>query len=328
MYGHLLPESRRSVLGLLATLLIALPVTIGAGSAIAQTQLPQKLVIGHIYGPDWAQVSVAEAMGAFKAEGLELKLVPFPTGVQSLAALSAGAVDISVSGDFPASSAIAKDSRIRIIAEGSRWKGASIVARRGAGISAFADLAGKKVGLPLGSTANYFAASALGASNVKARLVNARASEAIAAIATGEVDAVALFQPEKEKALKALGADAIEFPNTSYVQHSLYLALDDTIKSKGESVTAFIRAIKQADQPLASGSPQAITIVAKAMGLDEEVMKKVFREFEYKTELSPTLADDLEKLAAWARENKLVAGDTKPDFKSATATGPMQAANR
>lgn len=328
MYELLLLENRRSALTLLAKLSVALSVTFGANFAVAQPEPPHKLTIGHIYGPDWAQVSVAETMGAFKAKGLEVKLVPFPTGVQTLAALTAGAVDVAVSGDFPASSAIAKDSRIRIIAEGSRWKGAGIVARRGAGISAFADLAGKKLGVPLGTTANYFASSALSASNVTARLINMRAAEAIAAITTGEVDAVALFQPEKEKAIKALGTDAIEFPNRNYVQHSLYLALDDTIKNKGEAVTAFITAIKQADQPLASGSRQAVTTVAKAMGLDEEVMKKVLSEFDYKTELSPTLADDLDKLAAWARSNKLVPPETKPHFRGAIATGPMQAASR
>lgn len=299
-----------------------------AASAQASEPQAKMLTVGFAPDPSWAQVSVAQALGLFKAEGIDVKVVTFPTGVQTLDALKAGVVDVATSGDFPSAAAIFKDPRIKIIADGSRWNGSGIVARKSSGIVKFGDLAGKKVGMPLGTTANYFAVAALNAGGVTARHVNVRPPEAVAAITTGQIDAMAVFQPAKAKVIEALGADALALPSPGnrYIQHSLYLSLDETIKTKGAAITAFLKAIKRADKPLSEGSKEAVQAVVDATKLEYAMTKSILEEFEFKTILTPALAADMKKLSDWAQENKLLPPDQAADYAAAIAPKLLQAA--
>jgi len=299
------------------------PDRVGAEDRAKSTET---ITVAFAPDPSWAQVPVAQAIGAFDAEGVEVKIVTFPTGIQTLDALKAGVVDVATSGDFPSAAAISKDSRIRIIADGSRWKGSGIVARKSSGIAKFDDLADKKVGMPLGTTANYFAMSALNAGGIKVKIVNVRPPEAVAAITTGQIDAMAVFQPTKAKVIEALDNDAIVLPSPGdrYIQHSLYLALDETIKSKRKAITSLLKAIKRADKPLAEGSVGAVNAVMLSTNLSESITKSILAEFEFKTQLQADLARALKKLSDWAQENKLLPADQKIDYTPAIAPDLLQ----
>src|SRR5262245_18670949 len=102
-----------------AMIIGTLPLMTYAPSAGAGETSAMSLTVGFAPDPSWAQVSVAQTIGAYKAEGIEVRIVTFPTGVQTLDALRAGAVDVATSGDFPSAAAIFKDPRIKIVADGS-----------------------------------------------------------------------------------------------------------------------------------------------------------------------------------------------------------------
>jgi NitT/TauT family transport system substrate-binding protein len=193
------------------------------------------------------------------------------------------------------------------------------VAHKSSGIIDFSDLAGKKVGVPLGTTANYFAVTALNAGGVKAKLLNVRPPEAVAAITTGEIDAMAVFQPTKAKIIEALGEDAVPLhsPGDRYIQHSLYLALDHTIKTKRKAIVAFLNAIKRADKPLSERSDEAVKAVVDSTKLSNSMTAKILAEFDFDTQLKPELATEMRKLSDWAQENKLLPAGPKVNYSTA-----------
>jgi NitT/TauT family transport system substrate-binding protein len=81
-----------------------------------------------------------------------------------------------------------------------------IVARRSAGISRLADLKGKRIVVPRDTSANYYLVAMLrtvGLQESDVALVAAPATAMAAALAKGDADAIAMWEPESENAVRA-----------------------------------------------------------------------------------------------------------------------------
>jgi len=276
------------------------------------------LTLGWVVDPSWAQVPVANDLGYFKSRGVDVKVVPFPTGAAALEALNGGAVDVANGGDVPTSAAALKNPHLRVFADGAIWPDGRFVARRSAGIDSIPSLAGRKIAVPLGSSAHYFATKFLAESNVNAELIQTGPAEIVTAIVNHDVDAIAVFQPSLTKAVQALGGDAITLQGTQkYHQHSLYLANDTTLQAKKPAVGKFVSAIHDADAPLTDKKPEALAAVAKAIGLEQNLINEVTSEFIYRTHLGPELAADLADRARWAQGiGRIPANQVIPNYQS------------
>lgn len=307
----------------IATALVSLGVVVGCGRGETSAE---SLTVGWVVDPSWAQVPVARDLGYFTQKNVDVKIVPFPTGAAALEALAGGAVDIANGGDVPTSAAVLKNPRIRVIADGSRWPEGRFVARRSAGINSIADLAGRKIAVPLGSSAHFFASKFLADAHIEANLVHTGPAEIVTAIANRDVDAIAVFQPALSKAVDALGGDVVELQGTQkYDQHSLFLADSDAIESKKPAVSRFVAAVTQADGPLTERKPEALAAVSKAVGLDPKLIGVVTAEFVYKTGIGAELAPDLADRARWAQSIGRIPADQKlPDYQSVIVSSFVQ----
>lgn len=304
------------------TALLMMALTACGGNA---ADSKQALTLGWVVDPCWSQVPVAEDLGYFAASGVDIEVVPFPTGAAALEALTGGAVDVATGGDVPTAAAALKNPDLRIIADGSRWPEGRFVARRSAGINSIEDLQGRKVAVPLGSSAHYFATKFLSEANVDAELIQTGPAEIVTAIANGDVDVVAVFQPPLAKVIAALGPDAVELQgDEKYNQHSLYLTNADTLAAREADLSAFLGAVRQADAPLTERDPAALTAVASATGLDEQLISGVVDEFQFTTQLGPELPADLADRARWAQSIGRVPADaTIPDYRTLIVRGPL-----
>ena len=99
-----------------------------------------------------ALVALDKGYYAAQLRGVKVETKEFVSGTTLSEAFAAGALDIGLIGPGPAINAAAKGMPIQIIA-GAAEAGAVMIARKGSGISAYKDLAGKKVAVPsLGNT--------------------------------------------------------------------------------------------------------------------------------------------------------------------------------
>jgi NitT/TauT family transport system substrate-binding protein len=244
---------------------------------------------------------VAADTGLFSKHNVNVKVVNFQSGVEALQAASAGQVDITTAADVPTSAALTRTPTLRVIADGSRWEGSRIVARRSAGINSIHDLAGKSIGAPLGTSAAYYISTVLAQSKVKANLVQVSPSAMVTAVTQRNVDAVSIFQPYQAQAIQALKADAVELAGGTYNQHSLFLGTQAAISAKSHAITAFFAALNDAGTALSQHNNAAIDAVAKATQLAPELLRTVLAEFDFTLQLNPDLAAKLTQLAEWAK---------------------------
>lgn len=299
----MLKRSHRSrALGLALSVAIAAAALVGGVSA-ASASTTKSLTVGFVVDPSWAQIPVAEQAGYFKAQGLNVKIIDFSTGPQALQALEAGQIDVTTAADVPVSAALAGSSSLRIIADGSRWKGSVIVANAKAGIKSVKSLAGKSIGTPLGTSAAYFAATFLKDAHIKAQLVNVDPSAMKSAMQQGNVGAVSVFQPYQQQVISALGKNAVVLNPSAgaYVQQSLYLASTAAVQGKAAALSAFEAALAKADAALTQRSAAAVSAVSSATQLPSALVRKILSQFDYSIELPSNLTGQLAALGRWAK---------------------------
>ncbi|WP_319449368.1 MULTISPECIES: ABC transporter substrate-binding protein [unclassified Mycobacterium] len=269
------------------------------------------LTVGFVVDPSWAQIPVAADTGLFTKHGVNVKVVNFQSGVEALQAAAAGQVDITTAADVPTSAVLTRTPTLRVVADGSRWQGSRIVARRSAGINTIEDLAGKSIGTPLGTSAAYFISNALAQNKIDAKLVQVSPSAMVTAASQRNVDAVSIFQPYQAQVIQTLSTDAVELTGGTYNQHSLYLATQPAISGKGKAITAFFAALDEAGTALSQKNGAATDAVAKATQLDPALLGPVLAEFDFTLQLKPDLAQKLTELGEWAKTQGSVEPSTQ-----------------
>lgn len=293
---------------------VALTATIAGCTESGSTEADQ-LTVGFVVDPSWAQIPVAADTGLFTEHDVNVKVVNFQSGVEALQAVAAGQVDITTAADVPTAAALTRTPSLRVVGDGSRWEGSRVIARRSAGITDLADLAGKSIGTPLGTSAAYFISSVLADNNITAELVQVAPSAMVTAATQANVDAVSIFQPYQAQTVAALGDDAVELDGGSYRQHSLFIATESAIADKGPAMTSFFAALDEAATALTAQDEAATDAVAKATQLDPALLRTVLAEFDYTLQLNPDLATKLDDLGEWAKTQKSIEPGTElPDY--------------
>jgi NitT/TauT family transport system substrate-binding protein len=171
----------------------------------------EPLKIAYSDWPGWVAWEVAIQKGWFKEEGVDVRFEWFEY-VPSMEAFAANKVDAvaMTNGDALVTGATGAKSKAIIINDYSNGND-MIVARPG--IRSLKDLKGKKVGVEIGFVDHLLLLKGLEANGMKERdvtLVNVPTHETPRALASGDVDAIAAWQPNSGQALKSVpGSKAI-----------------------------------------------------------------------------------------------------------------------
>ncbi|AGP38360.1 ABC transporter substrate-binding protein [Sorangium cellulosum] len=188
-----------------------------------------------------------------------------------------------------------------------------IVANRAAGISALADLRGKRIGTIPNTSAAYFVDKYLGTVGLTADdytivpggiciSTPCGANTLPSLMERGDVDAVALWEPSSELAKEVLGSDAIVFQDRSLYReivnlHSTAEKLADPEKRRG--IVELVRALARA-QELYRTEPEAVwPRISEAIGIEPSVLEAVWEDERFLGTLVPDILDVLEEEEPW-----------------------------
>ncbi|MEQ1772561.1 MAG: ABC transporter substrate-binding protein [Burkholderiales bacterium] len=186
-----------------------------------------------------------------------------------------------------------------------------IVCRRSAGIARLADLRGKRIGTMPKSSGAYFLdrmlrTVGLSEQDVTAVPFMAKTQAPLSlmphALRNGDIDAVAVWEPQSQKAKLAIGPDAIEFCDPAVYRELFNLCttqakLDDPVIR--QKIVAFVRALIVATEQLQRDPQEASLLVAQAAELDIESVRNSWPYLNYPGTLSPDLLDVLLPADIW-----------------------------
>ena len=225
-------------------------------------------------------VIVANDLGIFKKNGIQVKTLALAGGVKVFRAMLAGNLDIAQSPGTVTTIAISKGSKVKAILGTLDKFEASMVVR--GDIKTMADLKGKRIGIqqPHGF-ADILSRVVLRHAKISPKDVNfvSIATEDVPALVADQVDTAILhveqemLAKEKVPSLHAIARMWVLQPKQMY---TYYAVTDDTIKTKRAALYAFVQSVMEATRIMYTDKARVLPIMVKHTGYPEKIISDTY----------------------------------------------------
>lgn len=278
----------------------------------------ESITIGTLPYEGSALIYIAEEQKLFRQNGLNITVKDYETGLATTDALIKGDVDVAACAEFIIVGKAFQKEKILEIATIAKNLNELIIARTDKGIKTFADLKGKKVGVPRRTVAEFYLGRflELNGMNIKEITpVDLLPSRLQDALAHGDVDAVIAWQPWASQIEKQVLNDKVVWSAQS--NQLLYwniIGTDAWVADHPEIMKRLLGSLIQAEEYLARHPGEAKVIVQTRLKYDDAYMAKVWSQQQTSVTLDQSLITAMEDEARWMIKNDLTNQRQVPDF--------------
>ncbi len=274
-------------------------------------------------------IYVGQEKGYFKDEGIDLVIMDsYPHGLATIQALVSGETDLAVSSETPFLHEVMNGAKISAFAQTLYpLKHLAIVARKDKGIASPMDLAGKRIGVSLGTNAEYFLDEFRETKQIPKPdfiKIDLEPQELMRAIKGGSIDALVSWNPYYNQAQEALVDTGITFYSDIHAIMFLISARQSFIDNQKSTIEHILRAMLKSSEFINENKEEADGIAARGMGIDEKIMRHSSAEYRFDVRLDQSLISLLENEARWEIKKKLTTATEVPNFLEHVYTGGLQ----
>jgi NitT/TauT family transport system substrate-binding protein len=238
---------RKSISRLFMDAAIAAGLALAAGNAVA-ANTPITFQLNWVAGGANAGFAAAVAEGFYRDAGLDVTLVQGNGSGNTAQLVANGRSEIAYADAVAVSQLIAKGAPMKVLSTVYQSNPNEVSALKKTGIKSVKDLAGKKVGVPSGSSQTTMLPLLLKANNLKesdVNLINMPPTAMVPSLLQGQVDAILGSVDSYQIQLEAQGAQTDNFMFADHgvptVSTSIF-ASDNYIKNNPEVIKKFIAA--------------------------------------------------------------------------------------
>ena len=277
-------------------LLLAGTLSLVASSAFAQ----DRVSIAWTPSADIPQIAQAIDKKLWAEQGLEVRIVPFPTGREALEALIGGQVDFASMAELPAVTAALRQQKFAVLARLSKYRANRIISN-GIDLKSARDLAGRKVALTVGTNSHFALDWELDAAGVKAEVVNVAPPDIVPALSRGDVEAAVMFPSFFDQAKRVLGDKYRELITPGYVTNMLLAGTADVIEKRPEQAKKVMAALLKADALVAQDPAGTQDTIARVVGkvINVDAVRAAWPDYEYKVALDKDLLTLMVREGQW-----------------------------
>jgi ABC-type nitrate/sulfonate/bicarbonate transport system substrate-binding protein len=271
--------------------------------------------------PHFGNVIVADVKGIFKQHGVNVEITNFSSGAVATQAFAAGQGDLVNAADL---SALLLWNRGNIgLTPQAKFQDLTVVVGR-KNMNQPSDLKGKKVGVLMASTSEYFTRVYLASGGVEFSdidAVNLTPAQMINGFANGDIDAFVIWQPYGWRAIQAVENSRIVVTAGKYIREYQFVTMrSGYYDSHRSELISFISALDEANRWLSSNLDEGASLVAKKIGLDDvTVARRMFDHIKFDMTYTPQLRSDMEEAAKFL--------NIKIDWSKMFDTRALQAVN-
>ncbi|MBI5583363.1 MAG: NrtA/SsuA/CpmA family ABC transporter substrate-binding protein [Deltaproteobacteria bacterium] len=278
----------------------------------------ESITIGTLPYEANALIYIADEQKFFKANGLEVAIKNYETGLAATTAVTQGAVDIAACAEFISVGKAFQKEDIFIIATIAKNLNELLIGRIDKGIKTVADLSGKKIGVPRKTIAEFYLGRFLdlhGLSTQDITLVDLPPSRLQEALVQNEVDAVIAWQPWAKQIENRLAQNKVVWPAQSSQLLYWNMVVKDVRSAKQDRlIKKVLRSLLQAEKYLVGHPEEAKDIVRTRLRYDNAYLEEVWPKQQFFLSLDQSLIAALEDEARWMIQNKLTTEKKVPDF--------------
>lgn len=275
-------------------------------------QLPAKAadkVVIDLALPQAILVQLASTKGFFSEEGVDVTLRLQTSGKAALHGVLTGHANLATVSETPIVFARLAGKPLAIIATvGTSGKNLAVVARKDHAILRPLDLQGKKVGVTLGSNSEFFLDTifiANGIGRERSTIVHLEPEAMFPALLSGQIDAVATWEPQIIHLQKELGDRGVTFYSEElYTESCNLVASPAYVTQHPETVQKLLRALLKAEEFARKNPAAAQRILAESSGVDNLLVKAIWDNFDRRVTLQQSLVIALEDQARWAMQRE------------------------
>ncbi len=258
----------------LLSLGVAAVLATGFAAEVAKAQdKPDTVRLGFYGGPrPWI---IGKAEGMFEKDfGTKVEWVQFGSGADALTAIASGQVDISRLGSTPTVAAIARGLPVEMIAiSGVIATSERLIAKDG--VKEVADLRGKSVAYPPGSTAHYALMASLkvaGVQTSEVKLLSLKPAEMLAAWQRGDIDAAFVWGPFSHQMEEAGGHEVLateDLQKDGYFVWNDYVVRKEFAEEYPEIVVQFLKTFQKTVDMYKSDTDAMVKLIAGHLSQQE-----------------------------------------------------------
>lgn len=262
---------------------------------------PEPLRVAVCPVTDSAALHLVRTGGAYPDAGLVYTY--HETGRECLAALLAGEADLATVADTPLVLALLEGHRPHIVATLATHPGmVSLIADAGQGIATVDDLIGKRVAFPEGTSAGYFLHSLESYHWTDSGAIEDVAlapQQAVEALATGDVAAIAAWSPLREQAVAALGERAVVIDHAGSYIGTWNLVATGAVADDPRVCRFLAALIEVSATRLTAPDPATVATLAEWTGMEAQVMVPQLDRLRFDPRLDQSLLLLMEDQARW-----------------------------
>jgi ABC-type nitrate/sulfonate/bicarbonate transport system substrate-binding protein len=257
-------------------------------------------------------------------------LLPQSYGKAALAELLRGRSDLAVAADVPVVVEVLKGAPLSIVTSVANASNElAVLGRVDRGIRTPGDLRGRKVGVTLGTSGEYFLWAFLVRHRIAPHsldLIDLPPSGLIDALRRNLVDGIAAWQPVRHEAELAFGDRIVSLrAPDAYAQNYVLVGRQDYVAAHQRELRRVVQALLDA-QALVKADPQeAKALLATLLKLSPEALDPSWRDVTLEVEQQQAQLVTLEDVATWAMARNYAASQPMPNFLSHLALDTLLA---
>jgi NitT/TauT family transport system substrate-binding protein len=185
------------------------------------------------------------------------------------------------------------------------------VARGTAGIRTVKDLKGKRITTPRNTSAHYFLVRMLATAKLSesdVTLVDVTPlTEMSVALRDGRVDAVAMWEPESERAIAALGRDAVVLQDRRVYRELFNLNTSAKVLAdpdKRHAIVQLLRSLITSSERLQRGPSELWPLISTKLNYSPDLIAKCWPNLRYAGGLAGDLLDVMEIEERWVAQER------------------------
>jgi ABC-type nitrate/sulfonate/bicarbonate transport system substrate-binding protein len=280
--------------------------------------------------PHAGLIHIASARGFFSDRGLGVTLLPQSFGKAAVAELLRGQADLAVAADVPVVVEILKGAPLSIVASVANASNElAVLGRIDRGIRTPGDLRGRRVGVTLGTSGEYFLWAFLVRHRIapqSLQLVDLPPSRLIDSLRQGLVDAIAAWQPVRHEAELAFGdlIASLHAPD-AYAQNYVLVGKQDYVLRHPQELRQAVRALLDAEAFVDADPQSAKKLLAGLLKVSPSTFDPSWQDVTFKVEQQQAQLVTLEDVATWAMARNYAPSQPMPNFVSHLALDTLLA---
>ena len=314
-------HKKRNLTVLAVVILVVLLVLSSFAYLTAQKSYTGKVepVALGVYPSEYSSlIYIANDQQYFLNNGLQITLKNYPSGAAAVTGMLKGEVDAATASEFVVVNNAIQNSSLYTFGSISKYLNLYLVARTDQGINSVSDLAGKRIGVSLGTALQFYLGRYLDLNKInesQVTLVNINFAETPNALANGTVDAAITFQPYINQIQSLLGNKALVWPaQADQFGYFEAICTKNWATTHPDLIVRFLKALIQAQNFNINHQNQAITMVAKNLNYTNSYTASVWPDYLFSVTLDQSFILLMQDEARWLIDQNLTTTTSVPNF--------------